>query len=78
MMCHIHLQSKDPDFESEQEQLCHQADNFINAMSPGSRRVDVDPIPDVFNYSTSMPVRQLRQPLRLPMVDEYITSTCKT
>ena len=41
-------------------------------MSPGSRRVDVDPIPDVFNYSTSTPVRQLRQqPSRPPMVDEY-------
>ena len=41
-------------------------------MSPGSRRVDVDPIPDVFNCSTSTPVGQLRQqPSRPPMVDEY-------
>ena len=85
MMCCIHLQGEDQDFidcESEQEQLCeqeqlhHRADNFINAMSagmsPGSRRVDVDSIPDVFNYSTSKPVGQLRQqPSRPPMVDEY-------
>ena len=63
MMRCIWLQNEDQDFmdhESEQEQLCCQADNFINAMSPGSRRVDVDPIPDVFNYSTSTPVRQFR------------------
>ena len=74
MMHCIHLQGEDQDFidrESEQEQLHCRADNFINAMSPGSRRVDVDPIPDVFNYSTSMPVRQLRQSSRPPMVDEY-------
>ena len=74
MMCHIRLQGEDQDFmdhESEQAQLLCQADNFINAMSPGNRRVDVDPIPDVFNYSTSTPVGQLRQPSRPPMVDEY-------
>ena len=41
-------------------------------MSPVSRRVDVDPIPEIFTYSTSTPVRQLRQqPSRPPMVDEY-------
>ena len=42
-------------------------------MSLGSsRRVDLDPIPDVFNYSTSTRVGQLRQqPSRPPMVDEY-------
>ena len=81
MMGRIHLQGEDQDFidcESEQEQLHRRANNFINAMSPGSgmspgsRRVDVDPIPDVFNYSTSTPIRQLRQqPSRPPMVDEY-------
>ena len=81
MMHRIHLQGEDQDIldhASEQEQMHHRADNFINAMSPGpgmspsSRRVDVDTIPDVFNYSTSTPVRQLRQqPSRPPMVDEY-------
>ena len=80
MMCGIHLQSDDQgyldqkvDHESEHEQLRHHTDNFINAMSPSSsRRVDLDPIPDVFNYSTSTPVGQLRQqPSRPPMVDEY-------
>ena len=80
MMCRIRIQGEDQDFidrEREQEQLRRQANNFINAMSPGpgmspgSRRVDVDPIPDVFNYSTSTPVRQLRHPSRPPMVDEY-------
>ena len=41
MMHHIHLQGEDQDFidcESEQEQLCRWADNFINAMSPGSKQ----------------------------------------
>ena len=81
MMHRICLQGEDQDFidrVSEQEQLHHRANNFINSMSPGpgmspgSRRVDVNPIPDVFNYSTSTPVRQLRQqPYRPPMADEY-------
>ena len=80
MMHHICLQSDDQgyldqevDCESEHEQLHHCVDNFINAMSPSSsRRVDLDPVPNVFNYSTSITVGQLRQqPSRPPMVDEH-------
>ena len=80
MMHCLCLQSDDQGYldqevnrESEHEQLCRRVDNFINTMSPGSgRRVDLDPIPDVFNYITSTPVGQLRQqPSRPPMVDEY-------
>ena len=76
MMHHIHLNSKESEFmdqESEQEQLHHRADNFIHAMSPeqGRRTVNVNPNPaDVFQYSTSTPIDQLR-PLLRPMVDEY-------
>ena len=29
-------------------------------MSPGSIRVDVDPVPDAFDYSTSTPVQTVK------------------